>query len=510
MLVAAMSMIPQCFAGFSFEQIRYWVGDGPDTAMLVVDFQDGTFDSTYAWGYLFNGTATGEDLLNAVADADPNFSIVTGGGFLNDIHFNDHAGIGGNPDYWGTWTHSDTGWYMNTGITEALANGDRFGCSYTDFAPALAPGVALPALDPFAFDQSGVRFWTGSGSDSAILVVDFHDGANFHSYAWGYLFDGIKTGEDMLNAVADADPNFSVDMGGFLNDIIYNEHAGIGGNPDYWGTWSGTSLGNWSMNVGIQEPLANGDWFGCSYTDFNPALRPYKPVAAYDPHAFTLGDVTFWSGTGSDSAVLVVDFLDQTAVASFAWGILFDGSTTGEDMLNAVAGTDPGFQVNMAGGFLNDISYNGKDGTGGSPNWWSTWSGTNLGNWSMNTGITETVHPGDWFGCTYTDFSPAERPGIPMAAMAPATGLKEDRLDGERLNIFPNPATSDIQVVLPNDLRGEENVELRVYDALGREVEKQAVNAATVHADISHLAAGQYWIRIRSGARSIAQPFIRR
>lgn len=127
-------------------------------------------------------------------------------------------------------------------------------------------------------ELSDLQFFVGSGNDTAGLVIDFMDGEG--SKAWGVLFNDSIDGLGMLQAVAAADPVFSIDVtSGFLNDIIYGNQQGIGGQPDYWGTWSGTPF-FWTSNLGIGTSVAAGTWFGCSYMDFNPAIEPSTPVNA--------------------------------------------------------------------------------------------------------------------------------------------------------------------------------------------------------------------------------------
>lgn len=281
--IALLATAPLQAQTFDLSNVRFWVGTGADSSVLVVDFHDETDDASYAWGYLHDGTATGADMLNAIATADVNLTVNIGGGFLSDITYNDHTGIGGEPDWWSTW--SGTGiadLAMNMGIDEVLSNGSWFGCSYEPYVPGgepTGPTAPIPAFEPFRFTADDVTFWTGSGAHEAVLIVDFQDGAETTSYAWGFRFDGTTTGADMLNAVVDADPNFAIVANAFLSDITYNSHAGIGGDPDYWSTWSGTNLGNWYMNMGIGTSVADGDLFGCSY-GFDPLLRPGYPVPA--------------------------------------------------------------------------------------------------------------------------------------------------------------------------------------------------------------------------------------
>lgn len=358
---------------------------------------------------------------------------------------------------------------------------------------ALATSTSLQAQ----FDFSQVQYWIGTGADSSVLVVDFQDGTEDASYAWGFLHDGA-TGADMLNAIAGADVNFAIDVaGGFLNDITYGAHAGLGGDPDYWSTWSGTSISSMSMNAGISASLSNGDWFACSYTDFDPALEPTEPIAAFDPFRFTAADVEFWVGTGQDSAVLIIDFQDAAGASSFAWGYRFDGTVTGEAMLNAIASADASMEVSLAGGFLSDILYDGFAGIGGSPNYWSTWSATNLGNWSMNSGIGTVVTNGMLFGCSYTDFTPALRPNYPVPASTVTSVIAHDR---PSFQVYPQPA-NDVLFVTGDGL---DEQSLTITNLAGQRVLERVAHAGLSTVDVSTLATGMYVLHVGAMQRTIA------
>lgn len=65
----------------SFDDLEFFVGSGANTAAFVVDWRDGL--DPLAWGYRFDGPATGEDMLRAVVAADPSFfaRIGTAGSF---------------------------------------------------------------------------------------------------------------------------------------------------------------------------------------------------------------------------------------------------------------------------------------------------------------------------------------------------------------------------------------------------------------------------------------------
>jgi hypothetical protein len=380
-----------------------------------------------------------------------------------------------------------------------LTVSEAYACNYLNTIRMKKRGLFFAATAMFAVCTCQAQtnfpettYWVGSGTDSAIVVIDFADGTWDTSYVWGYAFNGTATGEDALNAIAAADVNLIVNIaGGFLNDIIYNNHSGIGGSPDYWSTWSGTDYSSMAMNMGITTSLSHGDWFGCSYTDFSPAIEPGYPIPAYDPAAFTFSSVVIWVGTGSDSAVLVIDFLDGTGSSSYAWGYKFSGTKTGEDMLNDIAAHDPNLTVNISGGFLMDIQYNGNNGTGGAPNYWATWSATNLGNWDMNMGIGTILSNGDYFGASYTDFMPALRPEIPMPV---ATTNDVQQIQANNINIYPNPASGFLHV--SNLKPGESYI---ITNAAGLELMHGIAAGGVAQANVENLPAGIYFVKSANG-----------
>ncbi len=162
-------------------------------------------------------------------------------------------------------------------------------------AEVSAEAVALDfRINDFVWED--VEYWVGEGENKALFVVDWNDGSEPESIAWGFRFEGETTGEEMLTAIAEADDRLTINMaGGFLNDIIYSNgyaHEGVGGtNGFYWATYSGTNSGNWEMNAGLSTSVSNGDWFGCSFTDFDPAVVPGVPVAVSNPLGVEVSEV---------------------------------------------------------------------------------------------------------------------------------------------------------------------------------------------------------------------------
>ena len=68
--------LPATSHAFTFADLEFWTGSGDSQAALVIDFNDGTVDRSYAWGYRFDSTtaSTGADLFLDVVAADPNLT----------------------------------------------------------------------------------------------------------------------------------------------------------------------------------------------------------------------------------------------------------------------------------------------------------------------------------------------------------------------------------------------------------------------------------------------------
>jgi hypothetical protein len=65
---------------FSFDDIRFWVGTGANRAALAIDWHENqTEPPALVWGYRWDGTAHGNDILAAVVAADPRLFAKLGG-----------------------------------------------------------------------------------------------------------------------------------------------------------------------------------------------------------------------------------------------------------------------------------------------------------------------------------------------------------------------------------------------------------------------------------------------
>lgn len=60
-------------AATTFDDIQYWVGTGSNRAAFVVQWNDGKNSDALIWGFRWDGTATGEDMLKAILKTDRRF-----------------------------------------------------------------------------------------------------------------------------------------------------------------------------------------------------------------------------------------------------------------------------------------------------------------------------------------------------------------------------------------------------------------------------------------------------
>ncbi|OMQ08280.1 DUF5074 domain-containing protein [[Flexibacter] sp. ATCC 35103] len=57
----------------TFADIQYWVGTGSNQAAFVIQWNDGKNSDALVWGFRWDGTATGEDMMKAILKADHRF-----------------------------------------------------------------------------------------------------------------------------------------------------------------------------------------------------------------------------------------------------------------------------------------------------------------------------------------------------------------------------------------------------------------------------------------------------
>ena len=130
--IAAMAALPLYALGAhaavdDFEDISFWIGTGTNRSALVLQWNDGLHPDSMVWGYRWNGSASGMDMLKAVAGvtyvrqggevaetlhgADPRLSVAIDdfgwGQIVYSIEFEDSGGRRSRADWdSGFWQYS--------------------------------------------------------------------------------------------------------------------------------------------------------------------------------------------------------------------------------------------------------------------------------------------------------------------------------------------------------------------------------------------------------------------
>lgn len=81
--------------------------------------------------------------------------------------------------------------------------------------------LAVISTSASAFDFGDIQSWVGSGSNQAALVIDWNDGMNPVSLAWGFRWDAAATGRTMLDAVKAADSRLFETLGDYGSSAVY-------------------------------------------------------------------------------------------------------------------------------------------------------------------------------------------------------------------------------------------------------------------------------------------------
>ena len=138
-------------------------------------------------------------------------------------------------------------------------------CLLTLVSAWSAPPAAAVIIDSGGNQELAVESWAGTGSNESYLVVDL-SATGGGSYAFGYRWDGVTSGIQMIQdidaagdldvttvtfgTVAPTDPNFGGDPNIFIDNFFYNGEMGD------------TSL-FWAYSLGtLNDPAV--DWTGAS------------------------------------------------------------------------------------------------------------------------------------------------------------------------------------------------------------------------------------------------------
>jgi len=210
------------------------------------------------------------------------------------------------------------------------------------FASVISTWFAVAAKADFS--SSDVTYWIGSGTNEAILVVDWNDEIAPRSLAWGVRWNGNITGAEIMDQVRESDTKFRYRyhpafQGSALYAIGYDaeydrmtvlegqpgpqtetgfafdpsDHYREGWFSGFWSFWEGAGApfqgGTWQKaTMGLSSgTVTNGTWLGWGYDDdFSSNMggledAPEEPTAARSEYATRVVEYISGSGIGFDT-----------------------------------------------------------------------------------------------------------------------------------------------------------------------------------------------------------------
>ena len=228
--------------------ILYWVGEGSNQAVLAINWPD----TALAWGYRFNGTATVQDMIEDIAEADPRFSYTIENGYLSDFTFvceNGETLTGANAGYW----ESKNNGISDAGMAQTLSNGDfekwansaagvvvdsiyyeGWGWSYIYNYPMTIHPVTVPQGEivtiTFTVNDASMGTITPSGVQTyhvgETLTVTATPYAGYQLVAWQITIDGETqtVTEDITTTYTDA---VIPEVDGAIITAVFQRETGI-------------------------------------------------------------------------------------------------------------------------------------------------------------------------------------------------------------------------------------------------------------------------------------------
>lgn len=324
-----------------FNKIQHWTGEGENEAALVVQFNDGTEPRAYVWGYRWDGYASGEDLVRAVARASRSLTVL--------IQYTGSMG----------YTLDGVGLSKNRSLTD---------CLYFDFDEA-KDAVSFDYFNPNTMmGQTGAPGWDTPDMCAAAIeksrttgIIDHPINARRYGYP-AYDYDCWKVDTDSKYY----DPALTCWQAGWYDGYWSYWVGTADSEPTYSGLGMSSrvlengSVDWWSYNpeMTAQDPAENLDYLLEEYAEEMTEPAPYE-------YAVDFGSIGTWVGNGEKFAAVVVQFNDGKTPANLVYGYRWSGGwdNRASEVVNAVLASDSRFTVERDGTVIRAISYD-SDGDG--------------------------------------------------------------------------------------------------------------------------------------------------
>ena len=390
--------------------------------------------------------------------------------------------------------------------------------------------------------QSDIQFWTGTGSNRAVIAVTWNDSvAGNIGIAWGVQWNGDDvTVANLMDTIAAYDNNFSVEHGNtaftIVNNIAYN-NADMGLNIEgpagwWWYNWKAADNTDKSSNGAANDTVANGDfidWLPMDPTTYNSYVADTM-IMAPDPNGsqttpedaeIAASDILYWVGEGNNKVVFAINWADT----ALAWGYKFStDSVYVSEIIDALVAADPRLSIEGTSSFVSDFRYADANITDTlaitphDPTDYSIYFNLQVNHVSSMVGAAgHAVVNGDFvkFADTYAavkadstwieDWSYWDYTYVWPMEIHPVSVPTTDGItvaEGISLSVYPNPAVSSVKVSF-NALESASEVVL--FDMTGRRVAAMPVAAGSTSLQLSveGLANGIYLLRVGDASAKV-------
>ncbi len=446
-------------ATITADEIEYWIGEGENQLIFVVNWAD----TALAWGYRFaDDSVMLGNVMDDIAEADPRFSYI-GSGMVDDIYFVEEGDtLAITPGNW--WEHLLNG-YSSMGMSQWMHNGD--------FSRWADPAAGI-AVDSFYYDGWGwvytyvypqrihsVSDPITEGPFCGIVGTEGCDAINYTDNRIKAWATGCTVVRGSRNV---SDPNAApVDYG--------TEDAGVGPASD--NTMNAVSLGDGGMaTLTFEYPITNGE--GYDFAVYENSFDDYFLELAFvevssDGETFVRFPAT--SLTQTHTQIGSYGQVDATFINNLAgkyrvgWGTPFDleelrdsanldiNNITHVRIIDVVGSIDPQYGSYDAFGHL------------------------------VNDPFPTVSHSGGF-----------DLEGVCVLNQN-NTGIEE--VSESSMKLYPNPANNRARLTIAPQANRNEAV---LYDVTGRKVVAYTVEAGAtgIELNTSTLANGVYMLRLGS------------
>ena len=157
-----------------------------------------------------------------------------------------------------------------------------------------------------------IIYWVGSGSNEAILAVNWADTA----LAWGYRWNGDATVSSMMTAIANDDPRFSYEYDGWssMSNIMFNDGEVSLSTP--YNDWWWINVNGSGNNGGMGQTLYDGNFVKWGLYSVGVAVDSayYEGYGYANELAFPM---TVYPVSEPDDTI----YMSATACDSYTWRV---------------------------------------------------------------------------------------------------------------------------------------------------------------------------------------------